>query len=588
MKIEGKKVSEMRVWKSISMKIFCVFIIVLSITFFIILQISNEYIYDTVVEQRRVSDNQIIGTIGHAINSEVEKFYAYGHAIQNDETVIAYMMDTVIEEGESKAAYLEEDSRVVTQNYSDYYDVGAITLIDKQGYIIGEQVLERQSVYNFLGQTAMKSISKDEPQILKMYRLRYLEDGRIENVIPVTIPLNRGGELLGYAIFYIQEETISDIFKQYNGAALLLNQENQIISAEDKGILYDNYYRDFGINYAYLLENTTTTTLVNEVEYIITTQIVNELGWQIVMQKNAEDAIQELQSASTFNQSLFIIVFVVVATIILVSSFFIGRPISKLNRTMKKVKQGDLTVRNANSAQDEIGELSATFNEMLDSINNLMITTKKNEEDKHKAQIELIQSQIRPHFLYNILGIISGFIANDEKRLGSLAIDSLASFYRIFLSDGNDNIPLYREVELVENYLTLQQIRFVDRIDYEIDIDDILSNSYIPKLTLQLLVENAIHHGIMNKESGFIQIKGWLEDNTCVLTIKDDGVGMKRENVDELNQAIIEGTQDCHFGVVSIKKRLDYLYETETRMIFESVCEEYSKVRLEFPYYKGE
>ena len=164
---------------------------------------------------------------------------------------------------------------------------------------------------------------------------------------------------------------------------------------------------------------------------------------------------------------------------------------------------------------------------MLDAIQTLMRRTEQTEREKRKTQMQLIQAQVKPHFLYNVLGIISGFLNDGETQLGNRAIDSLASFYRISLSDGSDVIPLSREVALVENYLTLQQLRYVDMIDYEIDIDESLEQACVPKLTLQPLVENAIDHGIRNTgRGGFIRISGREEDGFCVLTVCDDGAGM--------------------------------------------------------------
>lgn len=556
---------------SVSAKIFFIFTAFLLVIFLVVGLINNAFTYRNMVEQARISDLRLLDTLSCAIDGEINQLCLSGAVFQSDEALLEYM-DTITQRAsEDKSVYLKEDSRNVTGSLIPESTSQYASLVDADGYLVGEQALERQSVYNFLGHTAMKNFSRDEPTLCKMFRILDLATGERHNVFPMMFPLHRNERFLGYVVLYLDETRLSSLFEAYGDSIAILDSDNVILAATDSSTLYNTYHTYYKINYAYLLRDTTTTTKIDGMDYIITTRTINDMGWQAVITKSVASVLEESGYSLRYYIFSIAISFVISGIVVLLIAFFIGRPIARLNESVEEVKRGALSVRSDIRSHDEIGQLSISINEMLDTITTLLKQTEENERAKRRAQMQLVQAQLKPHFLYNILGIISGFMNDGEKRLGSLAIDSLAQFYRISLSNGNDVIPLRQEIELIEKYLTLQQLRYVDLIDYEIDVDDDALEVMVPKFTLQPLVENAIYHGIREKEGGgFIQVRGYMQDNLCILTVRDNGLGMSADTLAEVREAIHSQTLNTHFGLSSIFRRLDFCYHGHAQMDVES------------------
>jgi len=574
----------MKLLHKVSTKIFLIFISFLLVICSLLTLAVRNFTYQSMVEQTRVNDLRTIDMLSSAVDGELTKLRLSGEIVQSSAPLLDYMKTITARGAADPSVYLGEDSRVWYGQLPTLFSP-ALTLVDPNGYLIGEQVYERQSVYNFLGRTAISHFSRSGPTLCKMYRLLELSTGERINMVPCVFPLYDGaGTLLGYAVLYLPETQLHGSFQAFGDSVSILDSDNVILSAQDPKVLYKNYFEYHRINYAFLLHDTTVVTAVDGEDFILTTKTINSLGWQAVITKSAASSLSESNYNVRFFTLLFLVSFGLAAIVTFLISVFIGRPVAKLNESVERVKRGDLNERSAIRSKDEIGQLSGSINEMLDAIQTLMRRTEQTEREKRKTQMQLIQAQVKPHFLYNVLGIISGFLNDGETQLGNRAIDSLASFYRISLSDGSDVIPLSREVALVENYLTLQQLRYVDMIDYEIDIDESLEQACVPKLTLQPLVENAIDHGIRNTgRGGFIRISGREEDGFCVLTVRDNGAGMAPEKVSELNMAIESQTGDVHFGLTSVYRRLALCCGDQTQMMLSSQKEQGTVVTLRFP-----
>ena len=212
------------------------------------------------------------------------------------------------------------------------------------------------------------------------------------------------------------------------------------------------------------------------------------------------------------------------------------RPLYALQTLMGQVRQGDFSVRAEDSAPNEIGMLAHGFNEMIEDNNALMQQNIRIEKAKRKAEISALQAQITPHFLYNTLDSIV-WMADYKPAVAARMADALAKLFRLMLGGGADVVPLRQELEHVEQYLTIQSMRYSSKLEYEIvmepglDIENIL----LPKLLLQPLVENAIYHGIKPADKKcLLRVRAMLDGGDLVLLVLDDGVGMSEETIQKL------------------------------------------------------
>lgn len=207
-------------------------------------------------------------------------------------------------------------------------------------------------------------------------------------------------------------------------------------------------------------------------------------------------------------------------------------------------------------------QLASGFNIMIEEINILMYRIKKEQSEIKQIELNKLQSQIKPHFLYNTLECIHWQALSDGNKEVSQMVKALANYYRLCLSKGKDIIPLIQELENIENYLIIQNMRYSDIAKCEINIDKSFENVLIPKLTLQPLIENSIYHGIRVKDGykGKIIITAKENHNKIIISVADNGVGMKQEQIDEINNSISVFDEKAGYGLRNVHKRIEMLF----------------------------
>lgn len=252
------------------------------------------------------------------------------------------------------------------------------------------------------------------------------------------------------------------------------------------------------------------------------------------------------------------------------------KPITKLSRLMKRAQTGDLTVHFNNLYEGEIGQLGDAFNSMVDKINELLKLVYKEQKDKREAELKILHEQIKPHFLYNTLDTIQWMAKEYNARDIVNIVLALSNFFRISLSDGKEYISLKQEVDMVKSYLDIQKFRYEDLFDYETEFEPSILKCHVLKLSLQPLIENALYHGIKesDREHGTIWLTGTLEnEDEIVLKVEDDGAGMSREKMEELNHILSckEREKDMNaFGTLIVNDRIKMAYGDRFGLHYES------------------
>lgn len=264
----------------------------------------------------------------------------------------------------------------------------------------------------------------------------------------------------------------------------------------------------------------------------------------------------------------------------------ISRPIRKLSEVTDQVAKGDLSVRANVGTGAEVGVLSDSLNSMIDKINELLEQVTKEQVRLRKAEFELLQSQINPHFLYNTLDTIIWLAeAGEQKQVVSM-VGSLSEFFRTSLNQGKDIVSLKEELQHVRSYLEIQQVRYQDILYYEINVPKDLDKYSIPKITIQPLVENALYHGIKNKRGpGRIIINGRKEKDYFVLMIEDNGIGMTQERLGQVRDGIrnkVPGEKDI-YGLYNVNERIRLNFGEEYGISIESTYTEGTTVSIILP-----
>ena len=248
--------------------------------------------------------------------------------------------------------------------------------------------------------------------------------------------------------------------------------------------------------------------------------------------------------------------------------------IIRLTSRMKQVKKGELISLPSSIIQgkDEIGELTSTYNYMIHAMEDLIEKEYLLGQETKNAELKILQAQINPHFLYNTLDMIQWFA--EEGMLSQIeeSVSSLATFYRLSLSNGKEFISLREEMEHVRSYIRLQRLRFPDTFLYEEELDEGLLDYLLPKTTLQPLVENAITHGLQESKRipGHLLIKIEKEEGKNIrIRILDDGAGMKKPPRTTPNGGSSRENSGHGFGIPNVSSRLTLLYGPGYGVVFE-------------------
>ena len=294
-----------------------------------------------------------------------------------------------------------------------------------------------------------------------------------------------------------------------------------------------------------------------------------------------------------------ILIFMLIIFILLAifSGSFISRnvtaPVFQLSTAMEKNRaSGELKKIDVKVNSTEFDMLEGDYNNMIDHVNELIDRLMEKEKTLQRAEMRVLQEQIKPHFLYNSIETI-GFMALDAgaDKVHD-ALETMGSFYRNFLSKGGREIPLSREIRIVKDYLSLQKLRYGDIIEDEYDIPAEAENFIVPKLILQPLVENSIYHGIRLKgEKGLISISAYIEetegdeypDRDLHIIVKDTGVGMDQDIIDKILSADEKDRPqeaDESFGLWGTIQRIRMYTGQKDCVKIESDPGEYTRIEI--------
>lgn len=326
-------------------------------------------------------------------------------------------------------------------------------------------------------------------------------------------------------------------------------------------------------------------------------QIVTELVKETMLQyiyyeiRSVEESREAYHEVYLRSIQVSLIVFIGVTLLILILSYYIPQsisgPIKRLSKVTEQVAKGNLEVRANENTGAEVIMLNDSLNSMIEKLNELIDQVTKEQERLRKAELELLQAQINPHFLYNTLDTIVWLAEAGEQKKVVGMVESLSDFFRTSLSHGLDSVTIEKELIHVRSYLEIQQIRYQDIMQYQIDVPEEVYNCVIPKITLQPLVENALYHGIKNKRGlGTISITGHRAGGDFILEVRDDGIGMDEERLQSVMEGITNKNPNQHniYGLFNVNERIQLKFGEKYGISMESKYGSGTIVRVKLPF----
>jgi len=335
----------------------------------------------------------------------------------------------------------------------------------------------------------------------------------------------------------------------------------------------------------------TENAAVDGYNMIVNVDTLSNTKWRISVFINV-DKLAEIEQG--FLRSTIMVLLVVLLAGILIFIWLgrtITKPIKRLELAMLKVEKSDyFRMEEVNaSAFKEVNALIQRFNKMMFKISELMGRVVSEQEAQRKSELKALQNQINPHFLYNTLESIVWVIEKEKNMEASQMVSALARLFRFGITTDNETVPLRNEIEHVRNYLNIQNFRYSDSFDYEFDIDEEALDVLTMKLILQPIVENCLYHGIKNNiDRGFIKISAKIEDGYLILSVADNGYGIRKETIDELYASFANTFVDSSVGLKNVYQRIMIYYSGDADVIIKSELDEGTTVIIKEPvrYYE--
>ena len=403
------------------------------------------------------------------------------------------------------------------------------------------------------------------------------------------------GKPIGYIVIHMDPQIFKTILDKLN----VREYQEFIFLDSNKTILYhtkeENISTQFRSSYISNLLQTKTGNIftnVNNKPMLITFNTSLLTNWTVVSSIPIDKIYTKITNLQYFIVTMVIFFTLLASFIGILISRNITKPLDNLRKLMKKAEVGEFDGSIPIRSRDEIGELSFSFNNMLSKIKELIQKVYKTEILKKEAELNALQAQINPHFLYNTLQIMDIVAEEEGVEVISTICQSLSKIFRYSINRGKEIVPLSKELEHVQNYIHIQKIRFNNKFEVFYDIDVELYNYRIIKLILQPLVENALFHGIEKKKGKCtIIISGKRVDGKLILMVEDDGAGMDEEQLrllkDSLSEEIVhaeinEFTQRS-IGIKNVHARIQLYFGSEYGVRIESILDKGTKIQVSIP-----
>ncbi|WP_419871700.1 cache domain-containing sensor histidine kinase [Candidatus Pristimantibacillus sp. PTI5] len=385
------------------------------------------------------------------------------------------------------------------------------------------------------------------------------------------------GQLLVYFNAERIQKTLESYKNQLKGYILVLGPAGEV--------LFDSSDRYYGARYPYAdkIDSLYDTAMLEQESYV-TTLTQSQAGYMVIgIAPKAEvaEAYQGLKRTVILISAICIVTVLLVPILVVIN---FAKRTNKIIRFMRKVESGDLSARIQDEKEDELGQISRSFNDMLDELTRHIDRVYKAEIKQKHTELAALQARVNPHFLYNTLEVIRmRAVSQGAKDVGEM-IYSLSVLFKSFVQPKGEN-TLKDELETSRLYLELFRIRYKDKLSYEIICDESLAGRRIMRMALQPIIENYVVHGLEPRRSdNRIRINVWQTEDRVQIQVEDNGSGIEPERLESIRLAMDSPEEAGEsFGLRSVHERLKLLYGMDYGIEITSTPGVGTIVTLEFP-----
>lgn len=554
-----------------------IFVLMASLVLFAVITvtvISLNFTRSSIFENTVTYNRQLTGQVNADIDSYISYMENISSMLAENLDVKKYLFGNGKEADEAGVQLLSQFSTVLSSR-EDIYNLG---ILQKNGKALLNKGKSRLNTY--------VDMEKQEwyGKAVENKASFYLSSAHVQHIIqgerPWVITLSRyipdsmdkeGGVLFVDLNYSAIRKLCDDSSVGKKGYIFILDEDGNIVYHPQQQQLYNELQTEY-IDEVMNCQTDVLNMGEGESARLYTISRSATTGWTVV----SCSYISELLKKSEEAQKIYMLMAIVlVAIALLISSFMaksITQPILKLQSSMALIQEGDFRAGNVEvESRNEIGSLTETFNVMTLRIQELMEQNINEQKAKRKSEMKALQSQINPHFLYNTLDSIIWMAESGKNEEVVLMTASLARLLRQNISNEEEEISIFEEVEYCRNYLTIQKMRYKDKLEFRIDVASEITSCQIIKLVLQPLIENAIYHGLKYKESkGLLELIGYAAGEDIIFEIRDNGVGMDEETLNHIFERHTVNYRSNGVGVYNVERRIKLTYGQDYGITYKS------------------
>ncbi|MEK4330220.1 sensor histidine kinase [Paenibacillus sp. FSL R7-0312] len=533
-------------------KLFLVFVLVTIIPMMLLVYFSYELTKSKLTEQIYINMMSSTAQINKNLENKLDSYEHISASIYLDDRLASYLTAEYVDDPSYLDVYKYIGNRIdtVMAAYPDFDSAFIYSdnpSLPKDNYYIKPVTPEVQAteLYKQLQQSHGNILYLTTPQS---------EDSPAMFTLARLLNNNRNEYPYGTLVFSVSESVIFSLMEKEAGGKdiFIINDEGIILSSADKKLLDTSLPEMLNHQFAGEASGRFDTTYKGVKAFAVYNTLAN--GWKTVSVVPYESIIKDAKSLSQLIIKISLAFIGVALLLIYITASLFSNRIRTLIRMVRRIERGDFnTPREEQLGNDEIGQLHFAFNQMTGRLSGLITEVSRKELLGKEAELDLLQAQINPHFLYNTLGSISSLAVKHQDSQIQDMVQNLAKFYRISLNKGKSILTINEEIKLTRSYNAIQLIRFKGQLNITYTIDEAILPYSTVKLTLQPFIENSVIHASWNQDNPLnIHIKGVTQDNDIILSVIDDGMGMSRETL----QSLMGEKPGRGYGIMNVDRRI--------------------------------
>lgn len=580
-------------FRSIRTSIIFSFTLLIVFSLMVFLLLSLRFTRETVLENSTEYTSQLIGQVNNDIDSYIDHMENISFIVAGNSDVRDYLFLQEL----SQERELELRDRIagvfktITDTRSDIANIGLLPrnrecLINRGSAKLNPFIeVSELSWYQ-------EAVAAGGNTVVSSSHVQNAIYGSYDWVVTLSCNIAGGERQETGGVFFVDlnYSAISDLCERLSlgnrGYIYILDRNGGIVYHPQQQLIYSGMKQELISEVMEAKES----SFLTEDGRLYTISRSEQTGWIVVGVSLVSELMRRADEARKIYLLIALALFMAALALAYLLSDEITKPVKSLEKSMKEVEKGNfapavMEVREEN----EIGHLRRNFNMMTEEIRKLMEQRDQEQQTKRKSELKALQAQINPHFLYNTLDSIIWMAEWGKNQEVVLMTSSLAKLLRRSISNEQEAVTVAEEVEYTETYLTIQKMRYKDKLEYEILVDPEILQKSVIKLILQPLVENAIYHGIKYKEGkGLIRIRGFRQNERMILQVQDDGKGMEPETLAHIFEKHTRDTRSNGVGLNNVNERIQLYYGDDYGISFRSSPGEGTEATITLPFGREE